>query len=126
MSWWHPRRLLLPRERGSSLPSRTRSRITPRRLVRLLEEPHMETSGKQKPRAKVMRMEEAFWELPPGHVQAYSKLLVHPSNAEPKYLDFRISSYQPKGYAEVHLHEVAVNLYYILEGKGIVELDGER
>lgn len=86
----------------------------------------METSGKQKPRAKVMRMEEAFWELPPGHVQAYSKLLVHPSNADTKYLDFRISSYQPKGYAEVHLHEVAENLYYILEGKGIVELDGER
>lgn len=83
----------------------------------------METSGKQKPRAKVMRMEEAFWELPPGHVQAYSKLLVHPSNADTKYLDFRISSYQPKGYAEVHLHEVAENLYYILQGKGIVELD---
>ncbi len=26
--------------------------------------------------AKVMRMEEAFWELPPGHFQAFSKLLV--------------------------------------------------
>lgn len=83
-----------------------------------------ETNRKGKP--KVIRMEEAFWELPPGHVQAYSKLLVHPTNADTKYFDFRISSYQPKGYAEVHVHEVAENLYYILQGKGIVELDGAR
>jgi mannose-6-phosphate isomerase-like protein (cupin superfamily) len=71
-----------------------------------------------------MRMEEAFWELPPGHFQAFSKLLVHPTNAATKYFDFRISSYQPRGYAEVHAHEVAENLYYFLRGKGIVELDG--
>lgn len=79
-----------------------------------------------KPTAKVMRMEEAFWELPPGHVQTFSKMLVHPTNAETKYFDFRISSYQPRGYAEVHVHEVAENLYYILKGKGIVELDGVK
>jgi mannose-6-phosphate isomerase-like protein (cupin superfamily) len=80
----------------------------------------------RKPQPKVMRMEEAFWELPPGHVQAFSKLLVHPSNADTRYFDFRISSYQPKGYAEVHVHQVAENLYYILQGRGIVELDGVR
>ncbi len=81
---------------------------------------------KKKGKPKVMRMEEAFWELPPGHAQAFSKLLVHPTNADTKYFDFRISSYQPKGYAEVHVHEVAENIYYILQGKGIVELDGKR
>ncbi len=78
----------------------------------------------EKPRAKVMRMEEAMWELPPGHFQAFSKLLVHPTNADTRSFDFRISSYQPRGYAEVHSHEVAENLYYILRGRGIVELDG--
>jgi mannose-6-phosphate isomerase-like protein (cupin superfamily) len=86
----------------------------------------MATSDTGKPAAKVMRMEEAFWELPPGHVQAFSKMLVHPTNAATRYFDFRISSYQPRGYAEVHVHEVAENLYYILQGKGIVELDGVR
>ena len=80
----------------------------------------------QKPAAKVMRMEEAFWELPPGHFQAFSKMLVHPTNAATKHFDFRISSYQPRGYAEVHVHAVAENLYYILQGKGIVELDGVK
>lgn len=83
------------------------------------------TEPEKKPAAKVMRMEEAFWELPPAHFQAFSKLLVHPTNADTKYFDFRISSYQPRGYAEVHVHEVAENLYYILSGKGVVELDGE-
>jgi mannose-6-phosphate isomerase-like protein (cupin superfamily) len=73
-----------------------------------------------------MRAEEAFWEEPPGHFAAFSKMLVHPSNADTRYFDFRISSYQPKGYAEVHVHEVAENIYYILQGRGIVELDGKR
>lgn len=77
-----------------------------------------------KGKAKVMRMEQAMWELPPGHFQAFSKLLVHPTNSDTRYFDFRISSYQPRGYAEVHSHEVAENLYYILKGRGIVELDG--
>ena len=79
-----------------------------------------------KPKAKVMRAEEAFWEEPPGHFAAFSKLLVHPSNADTRFFDFRISSYQPKGYAEVHVHEVAENIYYVLQGKGIVELDGKK
>jgi mannose-6-phosphate isomerase-like protein (cupin superfamily) len=75
-------------------------------------------------KAKVMRMEQAMWECPPGHFQAFSKMLVHPTNSDTRYFDFRISSYQPRGYAEVHSHEVAENLYYILQGRGIVELDG--
>ena len=79
-----------------------------------------------KGRTKVMRIEEAFWEQPPAHFDAFSKMLVHPTNADTRYFDFRISSYQPKGYAEVHVHEVAENIYYILQGRGIVELDGEK
>ena len=79
-----------------------------------------------KRKAKVMRIEEAFWEQPPAHFDAFSKMLVHPTNADTRYFDFRLSSYQPKGYAEVHVHEVAENIYYILQGRGIVELDGEK
>ncbi len=79
-----------------------------------------------KRKAKLFRVEEVFWEQPPAHFQAFSKMLVHPSNSSTQYFDFRISSYQPRGYAEVHVHEVAENLYYILQGRGIVELDGER
>jgi mannose-6-phosphate isomerase-like protein (cupin superfamily) len=84
----------------------------------------MEESSKAK--AKIMRAEEAFWEQPPGHFQAFSKMLVHPTNAGTRLFDFRLSSYQPRGYAEVHVHQVAENIYYVLQGKGIVELDGEK
>ncbi len=80
----------------------------------------------EKPKAKIMRAEEVFWEQPPGHFHAYSKMLVHPTNSQTRHFDFRLSSYQPKGYAEVHVHEVAENIYYILQGKGIIELDGAR
>ncbi len=80
----------------------------------------------RKPKAKVMRAEQAFWEQPPAHFGAFSKMLVHPSNADTTFFDFRLSSYQPKGYAEAHVHQVAENIYYILQGKGIVELDGEQ
>ncbi len=79
-----------------------------------------------KSQAKILRAEEAFWEQPPGHFEAFSKMLVHPSNADTKFFDFRISSYQPKGYAETHVHRIAENIYYILRGRGIVELDGEK
>jgi mannose-6-phosphate isomerase-like protein (cupin superfamily) len=79
-----------------------------------------------RPKAKLMRVEEAFWEQPPKHFEAFSKMLVHPSNADTKFFDFRISSYQPKGYAETHVHRIAENIYYILRGRGIVELDGEK
>ncbi|HSB78778.1 MAG TPA: cupin domain-containing protein [Candidatus Methylomirabilis sp.] len=81
---------------------------------------------RMKPTAKILRVEEAFWEQPPGHFEAFSKMLVHPTNADTRHFDFRISSYQPKGFAEVHVHECAENIYYILQGRGIVELDGER
>jgi len=76
--------------------------------------------------AKVFRSEEIEWIEAPGHFSAFSKLLINPDNSGTKYFDFRISSYQPKGYCEPHSHKHAENIYYILKGKGIVELNGSR
>ncbi len=75
--------------------------------------------------AKVFHAEEVDWIEAPGHFSAFSKLLVNESHGS-KYFDFRISSYQPKGYCEAHTHQHAENIYYILRGSGIVELDGKR
>lgn len=76
-------------------------------------------------KAKVFRASEIDWIEAPGHFSAFSKLLVNESDGS-KYFDFRVSSYQPKGYCEVHSHETAENIYYILKGEGIIELDGKR
>ena len=75
--------------------------------------------------AKVFRAEEVDWIEAPAHYSAFSKLLINETDGS-KYFDFRVSSYQPKGYCEAHTHETAENIYYILKGKGIVELDGKR
>ena len=70
---------------------------------------------------------EVMWEDLPGHFGgALSKLIVTPKNASTKYFDFRLSTYQPKGYVEEHIHEVEEQIYYILEGEGIMELDGDK
>ncbi len=67
-----------------------------------------------------------LWEQPPAHFDAYSKMLVRPENTATKRLDFRISSYQPKGYVEPHRHRVQEQIYHIQDGEGVMELDGQR
>lgn len=73
----------------------------------------------------VLRADEIRWFEPPGHHHsAWSKLLVHPTNTATKRFDFRLSSYQPGGYAAPHAHAEAENIIFILGGRGLVELDG--
>ena len=77
-------------------------------------------------RASIVKGAEVLWEEPPGHFDAFSKMLVTPKNADTRLFDFRISSYQPKGYVAPHKHAVQEQVYYILEGTGLVELEHER
>jgi len=75
--------------------------------------------------ALIFRQEEKPWLSPPAHYSALSKMLVAPENSGTRHFDFRISIYQPGGYAEAHSHERAENIYYILKGTARVTLDGE-
>jgi mannose-6-phosphate isomerase-like protein (cupin superfamily) len=61
---------------------------------------------------------------PEGHSNSFSKMLVSPERQGSQRFDFRISSYPVSGYAEVHVHDEAEQIYYFLEGSGTVELDG--
>jgi mannose-6-phosphate isomerase-like protein (cupin superfamily) len=70
---------------------------------------------------------EVFWENPPGHsAGSFSKMLVRPENADTEYLDFRISSYQPKAHVEPHAHKIQEQIYYVIEGEGLMEIAGQR
>jgi mannose-6-phosphate isomerase-like protein (cupin superfamily) len=69
---------------------------------------------------------EVLWENPPNHFDALSKMLVRPENADTALFDFRISTYQPKGYVAPHRHRIQEQIYYILEGEGLMELEGQR
>ena len=57
-------------------------------------------------KAKIFRAAEVDWIEAPGHYSAFSKLLISESDGS-KYFDFRVSSYEPKGYCEAHTHETA-------------------
>ncbi|WP_108610757.1 cupin domain-containing protein [Aminobacter sp. MSH1] len=77
-------------------------------------------------KATIRRGAEVLWEEPPAHIGAFSKMLLRPDNADTRLFDFRISSYQPKGFVAPHRHHIQEQIYYILEGEGLMEIDGKR
>jgi mannose-6-phosphate isomerase-like protein (cupin superfamily) len=76
--------------------------------------------------ASIRNIAEVLWETPPAHYDAHSKMLVNPRSAQTQCFDYRISSYQPKGYVAPHRHQVQEQIYHVLDGEGLMELDGER
>jgi len=79
-------------------------------------------------RAAVVRnIAEVLWENPPGHSPgALSKMLVRPETVGSRLVDFRISTYQPMSFVAPHRHRVQEQIYHVVEGQGLMELDGRR
>lgn len=78
-------------------------------------------------KAVIRPMAEVLWVNPPAHTAgANSKMLVRPENADTRLLDYRISNYQPMSYVEPHAHKVQEQIYHVLAGEGVMELDGDR
>ena len=68
-----------------------------------------------------------LWDELPGHFGgAYSKLLVRPESCGSKGIDYRISVYQPRAYVELHRHRIQEQVYHVLDGEAVMEIDGER
>lgn len=83
-------------------------------------------SRKQPPalRAFVEQMARMPWQEFPGHFGgALSKALVGPDNSASRRIDFRISRYAPMAYVQEHVHKVQEQVYYVLEGEGVLTLD---
>ena len=57
---------------------------------------------------------------------AFSKMLVRPEVNGARRLDHRISCYQPKAYMAPHRHQVQEQIYHVLDGEGLMEIEGER
>jgi quercetin dioxygenase-like cupin family protein len=80
-----------------------------------------------KKKAFVEQMARVAWQEYPGHFGgALSKALVDPKNSGSARLDFRISRYAPKAYVQEHVHKVQEQVYYVLEGEGMLTLDKDR
>ena len=70
---------------------------------------------------------ETPWQQYPGHFGgALSKALVRPETAGSKLVDYRISTYQPMAYVEVHTHKVQEQIYHVLEGEGMMIIEGRK
>lgn len=75
----------------------------------------------------IRNIAEEPWQEFPGHFGgALSKALVHPDTVGSKRIDYRISTYQPMAYVERHKHDVQEQVYHVLDGEGLMEIDGER
>jgi quercetin dioxygenase-like cupin family protein len=84
-------------------------------------------SQSEKRQALIRHIAEVPWDELPGHFGgALSKLLVHPETAGARHIDHRISSYAPKGYVAPHTHKVQEQVYHVLAGEGLMEIDGQR
>lgn len=81
---------------------------------------------KERNGATIRNIAEVLWVTPPEHYDAHSKMLVNPETVGRTAFDHRISSYQPKGYVAPHKHKVQEQIYHVLDGEGLMELDGER
>jgi mannose-6-phosphate isomerase-like protein (cupin superfamily) len=80
-----------------------------------------------KSRATIRNIAEVEWRQFPDHFGgALSKPLVMPETAGSHHIDYRISMYQPMAYVKLHKHKVQEQVYHVLEGEGLMEIDGER
>jgi quercetin dioxygenase-like cupin family protein len=87
----------------------------------------MDRMSKRRDSAFVEAMARVAWQEFPGHFGgALSKALVGPENSGSKLIDFRISRYAPNAYVQEHVHKVQEQIYYVLEGEGVLTLNEER
>ena len=82
--------------------------------------------AKEHPQAIVRNIAEVPWREFPNHFGgALSKPLVMPETAGAKHLDYRISMYQPMARVALHKHKVQEQIYHVLEGEGLMKIDGQ-
>jgi len=83
--------------------------------------------AKSKAKALVRNVSEVPWKEFPGHFGgALSKPLVDAESSDARLIDHRISCYQPMAHVAPHTHQVQEQVYHVLEGEGLMEIDGER
>lgn len=83
--------------------------------------------SKKKAKALIRNVVEVPWQEFPGHFGgALSKPLVRPETAGSRLIDYRISCYQPMAHVALHTHKVQEQIYHVLDGEGMMEMDGKR
>lgn len=72
--------------------------------------------------APVRELGEFLWEQSPGHFGgAMSKILVSQAQGS-QVIDYRISTYLPGAYVQLHSHEAKEQIYCFIEGEGLLQI----
>lgn len=88
------------------------------------EQKHLDAVERQ---TTIHNIAEVSWQqFPSHHGGALSKPLVHPTTTGSHTMDYRISTYQPMAYVERHVHDVQEQVYHILDGEGLMEIDDDK
>ena len=83
--------------------------------------------SEKRPQAFIRNIAEVPWKEFPDHFGgALSKPLVAKDTSDARLIDHRISSYLPMAYVKPHTHKVQEQIYHVLDGEGLMELDGNR
>ena len=83
--------------------------------------------GKKFGNSGIRNVNEVPWQQFPHHFGGpLSKALVGPGDTDIKLIDYRISSYQPMAHVAAHTHKVQEQIYHVLDGEGLMEIDGEN
>ena len=78
-------------------------------------------------KGSIRNIAEVPWRQFPDHFGgALSKPLIMPETASSKHIDYRISMYQPMAYVARHKHKVQEQIYHVLEGEGLMEIEGKN
>ena len=87
----------------------------------------MSTSVRRRGEAFVEKMALVPWQEFPGHFGgALSKALVGPENSGSRRIDFRISRYAPNAFVQEHVHRIQEQIYYVIEGEGVLTLNEQK
>jgi mannose-6-phosphate isomerase-like protein (cupin superfamily) len=79
-----------------------------------------------KRQAFIRNVAEVPWREFPNHFGgALSKPLVMPETAGSRHIDYRISMYQPMARVAKHAHNIQEQVYHVLDGEGLMEIDSE-
>jgi mannose-6-phosphate isomerase-like protein (cupin superfamily) len=94
----------------------------------MMEESMSDQRGPSGPvKGAIRESASVMWSELPAHIGgAYSKLLVRPESCGSRSIDYRISVYQPRAYVEPHRHRIQEQVYHVLEGEALMEIDGVR
>ena len=81
---------------------------------------------RKSPQALIRNVVEVPWKQYPGHFgSALSKPLIDAETGS-RLIDYRISTYQPMAFVELHTHKVQEQVYHVLEGEGMMEIGSRR